>query len=157
MGSLAVVGLRSRHERPLLAAAEHRGQGAECQAEGKPAECMFFHEASMTESDYLERIEAAFQWVEDRADRWSEQAALDLECHRTARVMELEFESGEVIVVNAQAPTQQLWLASRLGALHFVWNQEAGCWTDTRGAGEFEQVFCAHASMLAGTALSPKA
>jgi len=106
----------------------------------------------MTESEYQEKIEAAFRWIENRADRWSEQAGLDLECHRTARVMELEFETGEKIVVNAQAPTQQLWLASRLGALHFVWS-DAGIWTDTRGAGRFEPVFCAHASSLAGQAL----
>ncbi|CAM8659455.1 CyaY Protein implicated in iron transport, frataxin homolog [Burkholderiales bacterium] len=107
----------------------------------------------MTESDYQAEIEAAFQWIENQADAWSEAHDLDLECHRTARVIELEFESGEKIVVNAQAPTQQLWLASRLGALHFVWEPGEG-WRDTRGAGDFETVFCSHASGLAGLGLS---
>jgi CyaY protein len=106
----------------------------------------------MTESDYQEKIEAAFQWIENQADQWSQAYDMDLECHRTARVMELEFDSGEKIVVNAQAPTQQLWLASRLGALHFVWEPEFG-WQDTRGAGDFESVFCQHASGLSGQAL----
>ncbi|MEY2776227.1 MAG: hypothetical protein RLY30_325 [Pseudomonadota bacterium] len=109
----------------------------------------------MTESEYQEKIEAAFRWIENLADQWSEQAALDLECHRTARVMELEFESGEKIVVNAQAPTQQLWLASRLGALHFIWAEPQG-WTDTRGAGRFAPVFCRHASALAGQTLTER-
>lgn len=106
----------------------------------------------MNESEYQEKIEAAFRWIESQADSWAERASLDLECHRTARVIELEFESGEKIVVNAQAPTQQLWLASRLGALHFVWTEPSG-WTDTRGAGGFESVFVAHACTLAGQTL----
>jgi frataxin-like iron-binding protein CyaY len=60
----------------------------------------------------------------------------------------VELESGPSIIVNAQAPTQQLGLASRQGAHHFVWHDDH--WEDTRGHGEFKAVTLSHARALTG-------
>ena len=103
-------------------------------------------EKSMTETDYLEKIEAAFAWIENRVDGWNADFDRVLECHRKGSVLETEFEDGQKIIVNAQAPTQQLWLASIHGAYHFVWRDDQ--WLDTRGQGSFEAVYESHARAL---------
>ena len=102
----------------------------------------------MTETEYLEKIDQAFDWIESQIETWNTDHDLVLECGRHGPVLETEFDSGQKIIVNAQAPTQQLWLASIQGAHHFVWQE--GRWTDTRGYGYFEKVFTDHARSLSG-------
>jgi len=101
----------------------------------------------MTETEYLEKIDQAFVWIESRVDAWNADHDLAIETGRHGPVLETEFESGQQIIVNAQAPTQQLWLASIEGAHHFVCKD--GQWMDTRGHGAFEDVFVRHARLLA--------
>lgn len=114
----------------------------------------------MTESDYLQSIERAFAWAEEQVEAWSRAHDLDLECNRQgSSVLETEFENGQKIITNAQAPTQQLWLASAYGAHHFVLESDpaegnASVWTDTRGFGRFESVFLDHAQRLSGCPLA---
>jgi CyaY protein len=105
---------------------------------------------SMNETQYLQKIEEAFEWVESQADSWAGRHDLDLESKRMGSVLELEFESGQKIILNAQAPTQQLWLASIEGAHHFVWSAEEQSWLDTRGFGLFPEVLLRHARSLTG-------
>lgn len=106
----------------------------------------------MTETQYLSLIAQAFAWIERAAEGWDAQHDLDLETTRNgSSVLELEFPSRQKIITNAQAPTQQLWLASPLGAHHFV--REGDAWVDTRGAGRFEAVFQQHAARLSGLPL----
>jgi CyaY protein len=102
----------------------------------------------MTETQYLEKIEAALVWIESQVDTWNGRHDLVLETGRHGPVVEVEFEAGQKIIVNAQAPTQQLWLASTEGAHHFVWQDNH--WTDTRGHGEFQEVFLRHSRLLSG-------
>ncbi|MFM1880423.1 MAG: hypothetical protein RLZZ344_657 [Pseudomonadota bacterium] len=102
----------------------------------------------MTETEYLEKIDQAFVWIEARVDAWNTDHDLALETGRHGPVLETEFESGQKIIVNAQAPTQQLWLASIEGAHHFVFRD--GGWADTRGQGSFDAVFVRHARLLSG-------
>ncbi len=106
----------------------------------------------MTETDYLQKIEEAFSWVEDLVESWNEAHDWVLECHRQGSVLETEFEDGQKIITNAQAPTQQLWLASISGAHHFVLENQEGrsVWLDTRGQGRFEDIFLAHAQQILG-------
>lgn len=107
----------------------------------------------MTETEYLSQISAAFAWIERAAEQWEATHDLEVEATRNgSSVLELEFPSRQKIITNAQAPTQQLWLASSLGAHHFVREQQR--WVDTRGAGHFEDVFFQHACQLANTPLA---
>ena len=105
---------------------------------------------SMNETQYLQKIEDAFEWVESQVDHWAGSYDLDLESTRTGPVLEVEFESGQKIILNAQAPTQQLWLASVEGAHHFVWQSEQQAWLETRGHGLFPQVLLGHAKSITG-------
>ena len=69
----------------------------------------------MTETEFLEASEALMQSIEQAIDA----AGLELDCDRSGNVLTIEADSGEQIVVNRHGPTQQMWLATRKGGLHF--------------------------------------
>ena len=85
----------------------------------------------MTETEFLQRLETALRRVENAIDA----ADADIEVERSGNVLTLELADGSRIVINGQAPTQQLWLAARSGAHHYTWRD--GNWLDTRDASEF--------------------
>jgi len=84
----------------------------------------------MTDSEFLERAEAALRRLEAAVDA----ADADIEVTRTGNVVTLELPDGSKIVVNSQAPMQQIWVAARLGAHHYAWVD--GAWSDTRDGSE---------------------
>lgn len=85
----------------------------------------------MSESQFLSTVEHTLSEVEAAIDA----AALDAECSQSALILTIEFDAGAKIVINAQAPMRQLWLASRIGAQHFAHDGQA--WRDTRTGQEF--------------------
>jgi CyaY protein len=84
----------------------------------------------MTESEFLERAENALRAVESAADA----ADIDIEVTRAGNVLTLELADGSRVVINSQAPMQQMWLAARSGAHHYAWVD--GEWRDTRDGSE---------------------
>ena len=106
----------------------------------------------MTETEFLNHVNQTWRHIESVVDQWAEQQDIDVESNRSGPVLEIEFASGAKIVVNAQTPMQQIWLASPAGAFHFHWSDPA--WVDTRHAAEFWQVFREQAQMLAGQTLA---
>lgn len=84
-----------------------------------------------TERDYLEEVDRALLSSEELIDRDFDMA----DCARSGRVLTIEFPDGARIVANAQAPMQQLWLASRIGARHFALRE--GKWLDLRTGEEY--------------------
>jgi CyaY protein len=49
-------------------------------------------------------------------------------------VLTLELGDGSKVVINSQAPMQQMWVAGRSGAFHYAWHD--GAWRDTRDGSE---------------------
>lgn len=93
----------------------------------------------MTETEFLDRVTGIWRDVESRVDLWSETAGIDMEAVRVGSVLEIEFESGRKVVINAQTPMRQIWLASPRGAFHYQWSGSA--WSDTRtGTSFFEEL-----------------
>ena len=78
----------------------------------------------LSQSRYLDLAEQALRAVENAAD------AAELDSRRDGSVLNLELDNGEQIIINLQAPVQELWLASKSGAYHFRWRD--GRWLDTR-------------------------
>ena len=78
----------------------------------------------LSQSQYLDLAEQAMRAVENAAD------AADLDSRRDGSVLNLELDNGEQVIINLQAPVQELWLASKSGAYHFRCNR--GRWIDTR-------------------------
>ena len=81
----------------------------------------------MNESNFLQTAKAVLDRVEEALDACD----LDLDIERKSDgVLDLEFENGTHIVVNLQAPMQQIWIAAKAGGYHF--ELRGGAWHDTR-------------------------
>ena len=79
----------------------------------------------MTESEFLKLAEATLQRIQTAVEAISD----DIDVDRAGNVLNVSFDDGFQIVINIQAPMQQLWMASRRGGQHF--DYEAGDWVDT--------------------------
>lgn len=84
----------------------------------------------MTESEFLERAEATLRAIEQAVDA----TGADIEATRSGNVLTLELGNGSRLVINSQAPMQQIWVAARSGAHHF--SAEGDSWIDTRDGAE---------------------
>ncbi|HYA59680.1 MAG TPA: iron donor protein CyaY [Burkholderiaceae bacterium] len=85
----------------------------------------------MTESEFLDRAEAALAQIESSID----DAAIEAECSLSALVLAIDFDDGTRMIVNAQTPMRQLWLATRGGGMHFGFDGTS--WRDLRSGEEF--------------------
>jgi CyaY protein len=97
----------------------------------------------MTDSEFLDRAEHALRAIESAAD------AVDIEVTRAGNVLTLELADGSRVVVNSQAPMQQMWLAARSGAHHYRWLD--GVWLDTRDGSELFEALSRIVSAEGGT------
>ena len=84
----------------------------------------------MTDSEFHAQAEATLAAIE----RAIEAVDLDAEIERSGSVLTLEFANASKVVVNTQAPMQQIWVAARSGGFHFAWSD--GAWRDTRDGRE---------------------
>jgi CyaY protein len=85
----------------------------------------------MSESQFLRTIEITLAQIETAIDT----AQIAAECSQAALILTIEFDDGGKIIINAQTPMRQLWLASRDGAMHFA--HDGAQWHDTRSGVEF--------------------
>lgn len=89
----------------------------------------------MTESEFLGLAEQTLGAIESALERASNDSDLDVECSRSGNVLEIEFvDNGSKIIVNSQAPMQEMWVAARSGGFHY--RQEDGRWINTRDKSE---------------------
>jgi CyaY protein len=105
----------------------------------------------MSETQFLRMVEATLAQVETAI----ESARIAAECSQSALILTIEFDDGAKIILNAQTPMRQLWMASRGGALHFA--QEDGQWKDTRTGQEFFAALSQAVSAALGTAVQLRA
>ena len=70
----------------------------------------------MTESEFLELAERLL----DRIELAVEASVADIELTRAGNVLTLELADDSKIVINSQAPMQQIWVAARSGGFHFA-------------------------------------
>ena len=85
----------------------------------------------MTESEFLALAESTLDRIEECLDRLNDEDVVDVECKRSGNVLELEFlRNGSKIIINSQAPLQEMWLAARSGGYHYKRVGEE--WRNTR-------------------------
>ena len=106
---------------------------------------------TLTDAQYLASTAAVLASVETTADGWLQDDVVDIDTHRTGGLLELSFPNGSVIVLNAQPPLHELWMAARSGGYHY--KLVGGRWIDTRDAREFFDALSACASEQAGVPL----
>ena len=105
----------------------------------------------MTDTEFLDRAEAALGAIEASCDRINDQTDADIDNQRVGGMITLVFANRSQIVVNLQKPLHEIWLAAKSGGYHFKWDQ--GQWLDTKGQGEFFAVLNVQASAQSGQAL----
>ena len=90
----------------------------------------------MTESEFLALAESTLNEIEQAFDRLFEQDIVDVECKRSGNVLEIEFvDNGSKIIINSQAPLQEMWIAARAGGFHY--KRVGDEWRNTRNDTEF--------------------
>lgn len=103
----------------------------------------------MGESEFLAQAEATLSAIEAALDRLNDEDVLDVECSRSGNVLEIEFiDNGSKIIVNSQAPMQELWVAARSGGFHY--KQKDGKWLNTRDGSELFAALSEMASAQSG-------
>lgn len=90
----------------------------------------------MSETEFLDLAETTLDRIESALDRLNDEDLLDVECKRSGNVLEIEFlDNGSKIIVNSQAPLQEMWVAARAGGFHY--KRVGDEWRNTRDDTEF--------------------
>jgi CyaY protein len=105
----------------------------------------------LTDSEFHAIAAAVLAGIEETVDRWLQGDVIDIDSGRTGGLLELSFPDGSKIVINAQPPLHELWLAARSGGFHFKYAD--GGWVDTRSGADFHEVLSGCASEQAGQVL----
>jgi CyaY protein len=98
----------------------------------------------LSDADYQRIGGQVLASIEAATDRWLQDDVIDIDTHRTGGLLELVFPDDSRIVVNLQAPLQEIWLAARAGGYHYRHVQ--GRWLDTRDGSDFFAALSQHAS-----------
>jgi CyaY protein len=103
----------------------------------------------MTETEFLSLADATLTQIEAAFERVADETDVDVECTRSGNVLEIEFiDNGSKIIVNSQAPMQEMWVAAKAGGYHY--RRENDAWRNTRDGSEMMAALSELASLQAG-------
>lgn len=106
----------------------------------------------MTESEFLALADATLNAIEAALERATDNDQIDVECSRSGNVLEIEFiDNGSKIIVNSQAPMQEMWVAAKSGGFHY--KHDNARWINTRDGSELFAALSLMASSQAGAAV----
>lgn len=107
----------------------------------------------MTETEFLDLADLTLKQIEEAFDRLNDEDVIDVECKRSGNVLEIEFiDNGSKIIVNSQAPLQEMWVAARSGGFHYKRVNDE--WRNTRDDSEFFASLSKYASEQGGAQVS---
>jgi len=110
----------------------------------------------MTESEFLALAEQTLTAIETAFERAAGDSDCDLECSRSGNVLDIEFiDNGSKIIVNSQAPLQEIWVAAKSGGFHYRY--DGGRWLNTGDQWELFTPLSQIASGQGGVAVTLKA
>jgi len=91
----------------------------------------------MNETEFLARSQAILDSLESQSDDWVSLYDLDIEATRSGNVLTLVFDDLIHVVVNSQAPLQEMWVAAPSGGFHYRFDGRS--WNNTRGGPELSE------------------
>ena len=106
----------------------------------------------MTETEFDERVRQILDAIETQTDYWYEVLDVDIDIRREANVLNMLFENSIPVVINSQAPLQEIWVAARAGGFHYRMADDQH-WKDTRDGSELFAALSRLASAQAGAIL----
>ena len=63
----------------------------------------------------------------------------DADYNRSGPVLTVENDASEQLIIDRHDPSEELWIASRLGAHHFRWDPSQQNWLHTRSQGQIHE------------------
>ncbi|NVM92055.1 CyaY protein [Variovorax sp. SG517] len=106
----------------------------------------------MTDTEYMDRAEAALAAIELGCDRINETTDADIDNQRVGGMITISFRNGSQLIVNLQKPLQEIWLAARSGGYHY--RHDGKAWVDTKTGEEFFGNLSREATLQAGQQLT---
>ena len=107
----------------------------------------------MSETEFLDLADSTLSTIEAAMDRLNDEDVIDVECKRSGNVLEIEFiDNGTKIIVNSQAPLQEMWVAAKSGGFHY--KRADGQWINTRDGSELFASLSTLASEQGGTTVT---
>jgi CyaY protein len=107
----------------------------------------------MSEKEFLDLAETTLNQIEAAMDRLNDEDVIDVECKRSGNVLEIEFiDNGSKIIINSQAPMQEMWVAAKSGGFHY--KHLDGAWINTRDGSELYAALSLLASAQGGAAVT---
>ena len=82
----------------------------------------------MTESEFNRLSNAALARIETAVDNG------DAGCNRSGNVLEVEFGSGQKIIINRHDLNREIWVAAKSGGFHYA--LQDGAWLSRRDGSE---------------------
>lgn len=92
--------------------------------------------SGLTDAQYNAAIQAALARIESTVDAWLQDDVIDIDSARTGSMLTLTLPNRSQLIVNAQPPLHEIWLAARRGGFHFKLTAD-GRWLDARHGDEF--------------------
>jgi CyaY protein len=74
--------------------------------------------------EFNQKVDDTLAAIEDALDI----CEVDLDWDFAGGILTIECDNGSQVIINRQAPTQQIWLAARAGGFHFDYHPEDDCW-----------------------------
>jgi iron-sulfur cluster assembly protein CyaY len=78
----------------------------------------------MNTGEFNQRVDDTLSAIEDALDTCD----ADIDWDFAGGILTIECDNGSQVIINRQAPTQQIWLAARSGGYHFSYIAEQDCW-----------------------------
>ncbi len=89
----------------------------------------------MTETEFLNLIDATLSQIEDVFEAAGQQGDIDVECSRSGSLLDIEFlHNKSKIIINSQAAVSELWVAAKSGGFHYKYDGQQ--WHNTRDQSE---------------------
>jgi len=82
----------------------------------------------MNESEFNDIVDDIFIGIEDAVEEACDETGADIDYETSAGILTLTFSNGSQIIINRQAPLQQIWVAAKQGGFHFDFNSEKDQW-----------------------------
>ncbi|TCP95610.1 CyaY protein [Cricetibacter osteomyelitidis] len=81
----------------------------------------------MNVAEFHQNIELVWNSIEEQLEAQN----CDVDCDKQGSVFSITFDDRSQIIINKQEPLLELWLASRLGGLHFAFKHNQ--WINSDG------------------------
>ena len=82
----------------------------------------------MNESEFNDLVDDVFIEIEDALEDACEDSGADIDYETSSGILTLSFSNGSQIIINRQAPLQQIWVAAKQGGFHFDYQSESNHW-----------------------------